>query len=505
MASFLEKYIESQTDISQWAPYCFFHNGCFGERKFTWHIYQMKPKGEQASRWFFQLTTVQMRLLNGRSPSVGTESTDDFIGKTHEENLRARDPRDDGGGYLPRIRSQLFINLYILFHHWAKHQYYLGSHVATFQDVIQNEHEGRDLMQVAPYGSVVLSPSIFTLVACFRDWARLFPLQFRSGHDWRPQTPDMPPYYEPNLDCAACMLSDLRDVLDCLLADEDFPMVEQFYVHPITQKLEYQNYPHTYNTNTLNRNPLDIGGGVLPPDAQRQAIAREMLQQALLIAFDGLSDPEQIVARAMQPHRQSNNEDKDIFLPYEAEEAIRYPLPPTRPADEPEDVIHDKETWEAAMKERTWGPQTQPHQTPSHRNAGLQTIALNAMIGVSFDDSESFHRIVGPHLQRMAPRDLAYHLQHMSPRDLAQHNVILIEGNKQPNVLMRFHSMNLNDGVEPASILRIPDSIRVNPLTTHCVYRLRDRVLRVSGIDPRNAIGIALGSSRVYLLKPFTF
>jgi hypothetical protein len=227
-----------------------------------------------------------------------------------------------------------------------------------------------------------------------------------------------------------------------------------------------------------------------------------MLQQALLIAFDGLSDPEQIVARAL---RRSNNENKDIFLPYEAEQAIRYPLPSTRPADEPEDVIHDKETWLAAMKERTWGRETQPYPTPSRSNAGLQSIALNAMIGVSFDDSESFHTIVGPHLQRMAPRDIAYYLQHISPRDLAQHNVILIEGNKQPNVLLRFHSMNLNDGVEPASILRIPDSIRVNHFTATCVYHLRDRVMRVSGVDPRNAIGIALGSSRIYLLKPFTF
>ena len=482
MATFIEKYRESQTDISKWAPYCFFNNMDLGAQRFMFYIYRLIPRRAGpllATEWRFQLSSMPIRLRGGRSPSVMPDYTSELITKdahddecrTHKRDYDADDHAKEK--YIPRSRSQLFINLYVLFYHWAKYEPNDDT-----KKLVHNTTDGNDLTQTTPIGKISLHPSTFTLVTCFRDWARLFPLQFEDGSDWNPndlighqrmeeEVTHDGDYLPHDLDMAQCMELDLQEVAEVLLSERDVPY----------KSFAFDAYPVP---NTVNRNPLDVANPQAA--AARRPLAQQMLHEAAVIAFgSGISTPSErqaVVARVLAENPPLQGLDNTTYNTFSD---MRHPLPP-RPG-EPDDNIHSQEQAEQVLQQAR---RRIRHQKPFAST--IQGAALDAMVGVSYAGDNAFASIVGPHLQPTKPSDLR------EPVDIA-----MIENAVPENMLLRVLEVP-ELRLRADSIFRIP--LLLSDFTLRRVYRIRDRLLRV-GNDSGHAVTVALADARVLAVRPY--
>jgi hypothetical protein len=78
------------------------------------------------------------------------------------------------------VRGQLFINMFVVLNHWALHDVE-NETVMTDQSYVDNPSPPSLVdtsVRLGDGNKLLLTPGMFSLVSCLRDWARLAPLQY---------------------------------------------------------------------------------------------------------------------------------------------------------------------------------------------------------------------------------------------------------------------------------------------------------------------------------------
>ena len=185
--SFVKYYIDSYSKANgvEWWPYCFFSNQGFA-RRVMWEVAFIRDKGvvfnvNKKGREVMQSTHALFDDLSGDPGDKDAASGTVDPPGTHwraskKESARYKQDVLSVHAHKPVLdlerrvneRSQLFINLYVILYHWAKHD---SMNIESDELVVS----GPAMTDIAScvLGGVLLYPRIFSVVECLRQWSML--------------------------------------------------------------------------------------------------------------------------------------------------------------------------------------------------------------------------------------------------------------------------------------------------------------------------------------------